>query len=738
MLFALVLGCKSHAGKIYLAAAGLSDYSIVIPVNYTKKEQKAASIIADYFKKVTGASIAILPEDKYKGFKAIYVGQTSKHNPLAGDVQNGESLLISTTKKEVFIKGGSGQGIIYAAYTFVEKYLGCRKYDEGPAICPHINELALQQDLVDSEAPGFVYRQSYYPASVNAEYLQWHKLQKFEDLWGLWGHSFFKIIPEEQYFNTHPEYFSEIDGRRVAKQLCLSNPDVLKLTIEYFKTAISAHPDAIYWSLSQNDGGGFCTCEQCRKIDEAAGSQQGSLIKFVNKVAEKFPNKIFTTLAYGYSEKPPVNIKPATNVFVMLSTINAERQQPLENNATATKFRTNLTGWQKITDNIYIWDYTTQFTNYLAPFPDYINIQANIEYFKRSNVKGVFFQGSGEGYSDMAELNSYLQSELLWNPNIDAAEEMHQFIFGYYGNAGRYIEEYINVLNQNVKKYGAKLDIYGNPVNNYADYLSPALLKSYSNLFNAAELAVKGNRLLEERVKRARLSLNYTLLQQAKLYPDRESGYLVNEGGKTKVKPGWIEMVTDFVELCKSAGVLSMAEDYSSPDNYLNIWKTQVDNSQHPNLAAGAKVLLNSEYSEDYPANGDKTLTDGIFGTLDFSFNWLFVYGQDLKADIELGTSKTFKHVSINFLNDPKHYIFLPTAVKVMISDDGVKYKLFNAEKACGPSGRNLPEIKNVLLTDEVKARYIRIEAKCLSKLPAAYAPSTKKPSLCSDEVLVY
>jgi len=48
--------------------------------------------------------------------------------------------------------------------------------------------------------------------------------------WFNFHHSFRDLVPAEEYFDAHPEYFSEIEGRRVPdKQICLTNPDILAI-----------------------------------------------------------------------------------------------------------------------------------------------------------------------------------------------------------------------------------------------------------------------------------------------------------------------------------------------------------------------------------------------------------------------------------------------------------------------------------------------------------------------------
>lgn len=48
---------------------------------------------------------------------------------------------------------------------------------------------------------------------------------------------------------------------------------------------------AYYWSVSQMDGNGNCTCSHCMALDKYDGSPSGSILNYVNKVAAQFPDK---------------------------------------------------------------------------------------------------------------------------------------------------------------------------------------------------------------------------------------------------------------------------------------------------------------------------------------------------------------------------------------------------------------------------------------------------------------
>ena len=107
-----------------------------------------------------------------------------------------------------------------------------------------------------------------------------------------------------KWFKSHPEYFSlNAKGQRVpAKdgggpgQLCLTNPDVRRLTLESLRTFIakdredaaksSCFPPRVY-DISQNDVyDGHCKCANCQAIVAREGGESGPMIDFINAIAE--------------------------------------------------------------------------------------------------------------------------------------------------------------------------------------------------------------------------------------------------------------------------------------------------------------------------------------------------------------------------------------------------------------------------------------------------------------------
>lgn len=741
-----VAGPMLVSERLTLVRDGVSTYTIVIPDEPLPAEKAAAQTLQRYLHRITGATLPIASERAAAGPEhaahrpAIYLGRTAAAEDVIDFKKiRDDGYCIATRGNALFIAGAHGRSTVYGVYDFLDRYLGCKKFDAGPAYVPSAPTIGVDGEIYDLQTPAFVYRQSYYPPSLDPEYLEWHRLHQFEDLWGVWGHSYFKCIPPATYFAPHPEYFALVDGRRRPTQLCLSNDTVFRLTVDYLRARMARNPDALYWSVSANDDDGFCTCDRCRRADAQEGGPQGSLIRFVNRVAAQFPDRIITTLAYGYTSRAPLHTAPAANVYIMLSSIDAQRQRPLETAPSAAAFRANLAAWGRLTAHLMLWDYTTQFTNYLAPFPDYANLQPNLRYALARSVRGVFEQGSGETYGDMAEYNAYLQAALLWNPDADVHHLTMEFCNGYYGPAaGPFVAEYLSELTAGLARSGRPLDIYGNPVNEYNGFLTPEAIDALSTLLDKAEAAAVTP--YAARLAAARLPLEYTVLQQSRFYGIDAHGYLEPDGaGGYRVRAAWPGRVDRFVAACTRAGVKELSEGGLSPEAYGAEWKAILSRGWEPNKALHAAVTLAHPYVEDYPAKGLRTLTDGMPGFADFSYNWLCFYGTDMIATLDLGSARPVSEVHMHFLDDPRHWIFLPASVKVETSTDGAHFTTVGNYVYAPPVEDCTVSIdlRSFRLPAAVQARYIRVSALAPPALPEWRPRAGKKPMICCDEVYI-
>ncbi len=339
----------------------------------------------------------------------------------------------------------------------------------------------------------------------------------------------------------------------------------------------------------------------------------------------KFPDKTISTLAYQYTRKPS-KTSPAPNVLVTLCSIECDRSAPISDNC--TDFANDMIGWKQKTPNIRIWDYTTQFTNFLAPFPNIHTLQPNIQFFRDNNAKWVFEQHSHHP-SELFELRSYLTAKLLWNPDANVEEIIIDFTNGYYEEAGPYVKNYIDLVHQELQNDGNYfLFLYGDPSQAFSSFLRSEMLEKYDEFFNKGETAVSEKPEVLNRVRTARLSVDYAILEASR------KG-ISDKYNLAEERPEVEKRLSNFSTTCKQADISLMNEMGFSVDEYISFYNKTLERANSPNKAAGKLVTLNTK-PKKYADENPQALTDGAWGGNSFYSNWLGFEGNDLDAVIDL------------------------------------------------------------------------------------------------------
>ena len=565
-----------NAQELTLVKAGKSRNRIIIPAKPTDIEKKAATVFQNYIYKISGARLRIKSDRSKSKAGEILIGLVNR--PELQDVKSEklekDGFLLRNNGNKLLIAGGTEKGVLYGVYTLLEKYLGCRKYSSESAYVPNQKSIVLPP-FDDLQIPCFTFRELYYRDVYDEEYMDWHKLDCHGEIgssreWGFWCHSFSQLLSPKEYGESHPEFFSYYKGKRHPEgQLCLTNPEVLKIVIKNLKSEIEKNPEPLYWSVSQNDNTNYCRCPDCSAVDLKAGTSMGTLLPFINKVAEQFPDKIISTLAYQYTRKPPVNIVPGKNVNIMLCNIESPRQVTIEKGDAA--FCDDLEGWGRLTNNIILWDYVIQFSNLLAPFPNLRTLQPNIQYFRKNRVTALFEQANRETGGEFAELRAYLLAKMVWNPEVNANEVIDDFLSGYYGSASGMIRQYIDLLHDTMEKTGAKLSIFGKPVQAKDSFLSDELLTAYNQIFDKAEQAVVDNPVFLRHVKSARIPVYYAMLEIARNEKAGVRGAFIEDGNHLlQPNPKIVAIQNEFLSQCKRTGVSRVTEWKTTPQEYFD------------------------------------------------------------------------------------------------------------------------------------------------------------------------
>jgi hypothetical protein len=732
-------------GTSTIVTRGRSLYRIVIPRQATGVEQKAAHELATYVKRISGALLPIVGDTATEQQREILVGQTNRtkrhlHGFDRSALQE-DGFTLRTAGRKIFIVGGSRKGTLYGVYTLLEDYLGCRMYSATAMVIPTRSDITLPA-LNSTQVPFIHQREIHYLNAMDSAYCDWHKLYSLADQrknWGMWVHTFGRLVPPDEYFSPHPEYFTWLGNRRIPNgQLCLSNPDVFRVLTDNLRSFMTAQPTAHIWSVSQNDNYNECQCDNCRALNARYGASSGTMLAFVNRVAGEFPDKIISTLAYQYTRAAPHNIRPASNVNIMLCSIECNRSKPIATDPSSASFRKDIEDWAKLTDNILMWDYVVQFRNLVSPFPNLRVLQPNIQYFVKNNVRMMFQQGCGANVGEFGELRTYLIAKLLWNPDCNIDSVMNDFLYGYYGAAGKQIRTYIDMMHDALERSGKGLDIYGYPYDAYTSYLTPSLIDEYTRLFDQAEHTVSADSTLLERVKVARLPLEYAILSISLHDATPALSYFDKHDGQWTVKPDMRMRLQDFVAQAKKAGIQRLEESGTSPDEFQRSVEQQLHVSVEGNLAYGKPVQCLTPYSDKYPAGGPAALTNGLHGPNDYHCNWLGFEGDDLDAVIDLGKDTTFSTVTVGFLQQWYAWIWLPLHIDVDISSDGKNYKLVSSVANTVPDTTAGAFTKEFTLNcGPQRARYIRVSALSRKTCPDWHLGAGQKSWIFVDEIVV-
>jgi hypothetical protein len=519
-------GVTASPGRVEIAEDGLAKAVIAIAPDAPLPERWAAEELSKFLEQMTGAKFEIVGPSA-TGRTRLLVGPEaakSAQPDFSTDGLGAEGIIIRTAGNDLILAGGRPRGTLYAVYTFLEDYLGCRWWTSTESTIP--KKPTIKIDNLDTRyVPPLEYRESFWFDAFDGDWAVRNKCnghsERLDEQRGGkhtyegFVHTFYPLLPPEKYFKDHPEWFSEINGKRTydQAQLCLTNEEMRKELVKNLKERLRNNPAATIASVSQNDWHGNCQCANCAAIEKEEDSPAGLMLRFLNAIAadteQEFPKVAISTLAYQYTRKPPKITKPRHNVIVQLCSIECSFSKPLVDERNRV-FRDDIIGWSKICDRLYIWDYTTNFRHHIMPHPNLRVLGPNVKFFADHNVKGIFEQGAyGSAGAEMAEVRAWVLAKLLWDPTRDGQKLIDEFIEGYYGPAAPHIKEYIKLTHDAVEASGDWLGCFSEHTAKFLSF--ETLSKGWVHL-KAAEAAVQNDPNLLFRVQVAQLPVMYTFM----------------------------------------------------------------------------------------------------------------------------------------------------------------------------------------------------------------------------------
>ncbi len=510
---------------LVLASNGRSTRRIVIPVRPSAVASTAARELQQFVRQSIGVTLPIVRETSAAAFPGIYLGPTRRFQRsglaqhLPGLAEDG--VLYGVDGNDLLLSGQNERGQLYAVYELLERTLGIRFLAHDCTVVPKHRTWSVPRQMVRYASP-FMYRETLYwdsfPKSIAPrQRLNGHMTRCDASVGGRIGwhpftHSANLLVPPEKYFKDHPEYYSLVNGQRITgevhAQLCWTNPDVLRIATAQVLQWMEQYPDIPIIDVSQNDGNGACECENCMKVVQEEGSQQGPILRFVNAIADvtihKYPNRWVETEAYAYSVKPPAITKPRPNVLIRLAHAGCYFHG-FEACGIGADFADHLHGWNRLTRRIIVWHYATNFGHYVAPNQNLEGLVKDIRFYADHGMNGVTVQANYQGPGgELAELRQYLSARLLWDPRTDAMTLRQEFCRGYYGTAASDVLNWLDAMD----RAGRDPGLHGFGAWDPSDSTPPALVQEGLRILSAARRNA-GSAQVDRRVRKLLLPLWY-------------------------------------------------------------------------------------------------------------------------------------------------------------------------------------------------------------------------------------
>jgi hypothetical protein len=525
VLLMLLAPASLASAGMTLVQDGKPNCAIVISSDAGDNEKRGANDLQLYLNKMSGAMVPLGTDASVAGNR-ILIGVFGKQpvKDWQGRRPASDGFAIQTRRRsgggvDLLLVGGDERGAEYAAYELLERFLGVRWYtpDEVGEEVPTAKTIQLQ-DIKWSNKPNFeAVHGLVWPGNgrggPGAEDWLRHNKGNVGSSSDSFGYNWAAIVkPSEENKKAHPEWFAlQPDGTR-GDQLCSSNPDVIRISVETARTYFEKNPDGALFSLSPNDGYGFCTCDRCKAIDAKYGVTDGShtdrLIEYANaalaELKKTCPDKLIGIVAEASHTRPPVSAIPDANYATMISHtpwefchVHAINDPGCKHN---TEFRQVIEGWAKVCKHVTLREYYGHYSVF-TPWPITRDIAKDLPYMRSIGVTGL----NSETQQNWANqgINFYLASKLVWSSDRSPGEILDDFYKGFYGPAEQPMRQYWEAWETAMSKQ----DCQGN---NWLAMFNPDLMKRTGQLLDEAEKLAAGNDKVTKRLALNRIGYRYT------------------------------------------------------------------------------------------------------------------------------------------------------------------------------------------------------------------------------------
>jgi len=353
----------------------------------------------------------------------------------------------------------------------------------------------------------------------------------------------------KKFLREHPEWFAmQRDGSRYfdveweRPRLCKSNAALIEAIATEKIKELDARPGQRSISLMTQDGGGkagFCMCPECKALDPPEGrptriwtynhksgrterfdyvSLTDRMAYFYNaiaeKVAEKYPNVLFTGQAYSIYASPPLRHKLHRNMVIRL----VHRTDHYANDEVRVLGMADWNAWADAVGMIFWRPNSLLWGRFEGTAGVYVHkLAEDFSHIAKSKCVGTDFDSCMHHWATQG-LNYYILAKLHWNADLNVDDAIDDYCRSGFADAADQIKSYLLRVEQLTNSAAAKKrrDI-NSRTTDVTEFYTPQEIARLRRLLNAANEAVKDNEEVRRRIAFLRIGLDFTELQ-AEIY----------------------------------------------------------------------------------------------------------------------------------------------------------------------------------------------------------------------------
>jgi hypothetical protein len=520
---------------ITLIKDGQAQSILVLSDDSQKQELLAAQEICDYLEKISGVKLAIVHSGTtLEGKIPILIGRAADpnlDNITRQESDNSAAFTLKVDKNAISLKGLDKNGILYyawytqedgygtlfAAYELIEQ-LGVRWFMPGEigTVIPKSKTVTIRiQTKVDY--PRFIGRtlqdvqdKSNGTSQQRESYTRWSERMRLGGF-DTGAHDLGPVFD----IKKEPELFIKNKNGQTINDppvVDVSNSEVLKRTIAYWREVLQKNPGLQYISPGPEDTSCFGECNwDANDIDPFSGtvSVTDRYIRFFNLVLadiqKDYPDVGISFYMYSLHMRPPVREKPNPKILPMLAPIHVCRLHSIENPLCWERQYVEeiVNGWHALGTKIVYRGYMFNLADPGLPFCAINQIRTELPYYYKNGLIASRIECKPAwSYRGPA---LYLSAKLMWNPNIDCESELKDFFVKFYGPAAEPMRKHFDLIEDAY----AQADLHTGNIFDFPDIFTKNVRDKLNSSLRKAERLAKQDSIYAQRINMTRQGFDF-------------------------------------------------------------------------------------------------------------------------------------------------------------------------------------------------------------------------------------